>query len=100
MFFRRSLDNLSKICAVDAPVRISLELADDTLCLTIDNPVAAQARHRGLGIGTYLAHRLATELGGTLSATRVGDDFRARFAVAVPATRERVPSAALPGQRD
>ena len=80
--------------AVDAPVRISLELADDTLCLTIDNPVAAQARHRGLGIGTYLAHRLAGELGGTLTATRVGDDFRARFAVAVPPTPERARSTA------
>ena len=37
--------------AVDAPVRISLELADDTLCLTIDNPSRRKRAIAGSGSG-------------------------------------------------
>lgn len=71
--------------AVDEPIRVTLEALGDTLRLTVDNRVAKQRSHHGLGIGTYLARRLAGELAGTLSAAQTGDEYRVRFtAVTAP----------------
>ena len=69
--------------AASAPIRVVLELAGDTLCLTVDNRVTKQPSHRGLGIGSYLAQRLAGELAGTLTSARVGEEYRARFTAVV-----------------
>lgn len=58
-------------------VAVTFELDQDSLCVHVENRVAAKDRHDGLGIGTAVVEALAERLGGALERQCDGDRFRA-----------------------
>jgi signal transduction histidine kinase len=60
------------------PVEIELRLGNGALTMTVSNGWNGGAsRHRGLGIGQYLAQRLADEIGAELQMGPRGDRYTA-----------------------
>jgi two-component system sensor histidine kinase TctE len=66
-----------------ALVSLSVVTSDGACEITIVNQPAPGTRHRGLGLGAYIAEKLASELGGTLRSEVADGTFRAT--VALPA---------------
>jgi signal transduction histidine kinase len=54
---------------------------EGALEVTISNRFAQVTRHRGLGLGRYIADRLATELGATLHYSTTRDRFLATIII-------------------
>ena len=64
----------------DSAIDVALLSVGESVAIEIRNPVAAVDTHRGLGIGTHLAGRLASALGGRLTLDREEHGaFVARF---------------------
>lgn len=60
-----------------ARITVRASVTGRTFTLVISNPIAARPRHTGLGVGLYICDRLAGQLGGRLTASTEGAEFRA-----------------------
>ena len=55
--------------------------------IRITNGVAEGSRHHGLGLGAYIAGKLAEEMGATLSTERTGDTFTSMVSLSMVSER-------------
>ncbi|GAB4336488.1 MAG: hypothetical protein Kow0010_24360 [Dehalococcoidia bacterium] len=58
-----------------ATVSVAVEANDDTVAVTVANPLPSCRRHRGLSLGSYLCERLAEGLGARYRAGAEDDRF-------------------------
>jgi signal transduction histidine kinase len=64
-----------------AAIRVEVDAGEDTLSITISNPMATTRRHHGLGVGLYFCRRLAEQLGASLVTESEDGVFRATVQV-------------------
>lgn len=58
-----------------ATIAIAAQANDDTVALTVTNPLPSRTRHRGLTMGSYICGQLAGHLGAQYDAAPDGDVF-------------------------
>lgn len=83
------LNNAVDHAAPGEAIRVAVRPTPHMLEIVVENTVGPQTRHRGAGLGSYIAERLAAHLGATLTAGRVDNVYRVSLGIAVTSAARR-----------
>lgn len=73
------LSNAYDHACLEEGIRVTTRREGHCAIVEVVNTIGAGRRHHGLGAGTYLAQRLAAQMGGLLDTEVDGDTYRTAF---------------------